>query len=197
MLRSRCDADALHALGWEHRRHDGALPRGADDRKRTTVQFHEMLGQGEAEAGARVLAAQAAVDLAEALERHGDFIRRHAYAGVRHRNRKSAVAPGNCTSTLPPAGVNFTALEIRFRRIWRTRRSSARRMGAPSGTSQWSRTSALAEWGTIRRRQEAIASLTSMASLPSSRWPASSLERSSTSSISSRRWLPLSKMFTA
>ena len=55
------------------------------------MQFGQRLGDGKAQAGAFEAARQAAVQLAERLQRRGDGFLRHADAGILHRQMHAAV----------------------------------------------------------------------------------------------------------
>src|SRR6266567_888745 len=93
-LRSR--QSSKNTFMWQNNSDRRANIDLALDRKRTAMQFNEMLGEWKAKSRARILTADLAVDLAELFQGFGDFLRGHpdsriAYgycqAGIRRKAR--------------------------------------------------------------------------------------------------------------
>ena len=98
------------------------------------------------------------------------------------------------TCTVPPAGVNFTALDSRFSRICLSRSSSAFTGPIPAVTSADSWRFLLVARSRIKPTQCSTTVPTSTGARASSIAPASTLERSSTSLSSSSRCRPDARM---
>ena len=57
----------------------------AFQRQAAAMQFHQLLGQRQAQAGAFIFARQGGIDLAETFQRLGNVLRRDADAGIGDR----------------------------------------------------------------------------------------------------------------
>ena len=89
------------------------------------VQFDQPFGDGQAEAGAFVAPLDAGIHLAEQFEHGRHMLLGDADAGIGDGELRQRIGRVTSTVTLPPLGVNFTALARRLMAIWRTARSSA------------------------------------------------------------------------
>ena len=188
---------AVTAASLDRQREDeaAALSGLALDPDPAAVQLDEALGEREPEPGAFSLL-HADVGLLELLEDPLLVVGRDPRAGVGRRT--PATSPSTrevATTMLPPVGVNLTAFESRLKTTWRNRRSSPSTRSTSGASSSESSDAALRGRARAPSRRRARAPRAARRSATSSStWPASTLDRSSTSLISASRWLPDERM---
>ena len=101
------------------------LPGSLSRLHAATQQFGQPLAQRQAQPGAAQALLQRRLDLREVLEDGVVELGRDADAGVGHGEGHLAVARRRCAVTrTSPLGVNFSALEMKLRRICDSLRSS-------------------------------------------------------------------------